>query len=74
MADFELKPCPFCGGEAVAYTQGGRYGLFAWLECDFCGAKTKTVTSELSANNPEFQESSVMRRLSIAWNRRCDDA
>lgn len=74
MDESDLKPCPFCGGEAVAYTQGGRYGLFAWLECDFCGARTKAVASALPANDPDFFESSIMRRLSTAWNRRCSDA
>ena len=31
----ELKPCPFCGGEAKA----GRAGGLCWVECSMCGAE-----------------------------------
>ncbi len=31
----ELKPCPFCGGEAKA----GRADGLCWVECSMCGAE-----------------------------------
>ena len=70
----ELKSCPFCGGDAFAYTQGGRYGRFAWAECELCGARTKNVASEFAADDPDFGNSSASRRIAAAWNRRCNDA
>lgn len=30
----ELKPCPFCGGEAELYTSN----VSALVECNYCGA------------------------------------
>lgn len=31
--DFDLKPCPFCGGRASVWTKGER--VF-WVKCDIC--------------------------------------
>lgn len=38
LKDAELKPCPFCGGEAKLASQ--KYGLhFAYVKCSKCHAK-----------------------------------
>lgn len=39
----QLKPCPFCGGSAIARADG--YGSF-WCCCDDCGASTGEVGVE----------------------------
>ena len=52
----ELKPCPFCGGEAIK-------SAFCWaniadestVECTVCGARTKVLKTEEAIE---------------AWNRR----
>lgn len=33
----ELKPCPFCGGEASLHNKG----VYYWVECKKCGAQAK---------------------------------
>lgn len=69
-----LKPCPFCGHEEISvYTQYGRYGYFAWVECDLCGARSKTLKSTNRADSPEFSVSAVACKLLDAWNRRPAD-
>lgn len=53
----ELKPCPFCGGEAKAdkYTiYGSAYGWFVY--CKKCGIETNLFTSRQNAR--------------FAWDRR----
>ena len=59
MDDFDLKPCPFCGGSAsiVKVTRHCVNNLVV-TKCDLCGASTKTFSEE----KPE--------RAAMAWNRR----
>ena len=38
MGDMELKPCPFCGGEAHAALAAYASGATAHALCDGCGA------------------------------------
>ena len=56
----ELKPCPFCGGEARIcakhFTDGEAY---AWIECGCCHAKSRYSDS--------------IEDLNLAWNARADD-
>ena len=40
----ELKPCPFCGGEAVLYGQ-----VFYYIVCKSCLAESKGNYSEQAA-------------------------
>ena len=59
----ELKPCPFCGGEAFTvenlyYCEPGRVGLWT-VECNGCHATTFEYDSEQEAIE--------------AWDRRAED-
>ena len=57
----ELKPCPFCGGEAFVhkFTIEGTDGFFISVMCRVCYAQTGNQTKEAHAIE--------------AWNRRADD-
>jgi len=68
MAD--LDNCPFCGSPARYWSQRGRYGLFAWVECDGCGARSKSVPTDVSVNEDAFVDSVNADRLTACWNRR----
>lgn len=54
----DLKPCPFCGGEAHLYDDGIDY---VWIECYPCGAQTHRIFRRL----PNAQEVVVEK-----WNMR----
>lgn len=53
----ELKPCPFCGGEAHIRQNGNR--VFPWVVCSDCIASTRVYDSVEEAIE--------------AWNRRAGD-
>ena len=50
----ELKPCPFCGGEAMI--RHGIYLIVFWVECQSCGVESNAFNNEADAIE--------------AWNRR----
>lgn len=58
----ELKPCPFCGGEAnlVDY---GLTGMMKVVQCSDCGARTR-------AFNPKVKRG---ESACDAWNRRANN-
>ena len=64
----ELKPCPFCGGEAT-YTdhfyEDTETGHCVY--CKDCGAGTCICTG---SSSPEY----FKKHVSDMWNRRCNDA
>lgn len=63
----EVKPCPFCGGKALADCNYGKHGFFVFVSCQVCGARSKCfAASNLKPN--EFWEQAIK-----AWNRRTDD-
>lgn len=70
----ELKPCPFCGGEAHVYLAGnGPAELSAWrynIECDHlpeCPISTSgDVVGDLDACSDDLD------KLTEAWNRRAE--
>ena len=67
----ELKPCPFCAGiEIMTFSRSGRKGAFAWVECDTCGAKTRCVSTNTHADEPDFRGSIAEEHLISLWNRR----
>ena len=53
----ELKPCPFCGGTGLVYTQQARYNAFAYVKCDTCSARSKTVQTPYEYDDDRFWES-----------------
>ena len=61
----ELKPCPFCGGEAAVITKQYNKGFlrgkgdYTYIRCKLCHA-----TSTAAFTKEEAEE---------AWNRRVDD-
>ncbi len=65
----ELKPCPFCGGEAHVvhgvYRDGGYIEHAAYVQCAKCGART----DEVSECMPEMRVHDMA--VSI-WNRRAE--
>ena len=65
----ELRPCPFCGGEAQLKTQEVDYGLCgAWVYCTNCQAKT----NYMNTHEMVIHKSSIAQAIE-AWNRRADD-
>ena len=65
-----LKPCPFCGSKEIsAWYRGTRYGRIAFIECDTCGATSKTF--RYYDDNKEFNENDIGAEKAVAaWNRR----
>lgn len=62
----ELKPCPFCGGEAVIECDKEPYGMtYAYAFCKECGAKSKDfcVRYDICAKYEAIK----------AWNRRWNE-
>lgn len=60
----ELKPCPFCGGEAIIFVVvEGEKSVVACTSCGFL---------RYSFNNGDTDENAALR-LTIAWNRRVND-
>lgn len=56
----EIKPCPFCGGEAAVECSGGAFAIV----CRSCGCRTATRTKGWK---PSYEEAAE------AWNRRSND-
>lgn len=59
----ELKPCPFCGGEAILSKKGSYYSI----ECDKCGCGTKLCGSYMYSNEKNRKEAAKR------WNRRVNN-
>ena len=62
-----LKPCPFCGSEAMPYMINGEYGYTNdryGIECTQCGA-----VIEMSSNGFKNLQDAV----AYAWNRRTNN-
>lgn len=70
----ELKPCPFCGGEAVIKAVNKNYGFTIWCQCQKCGAKTEgycpnTNNEDATIDNIENCKNRALEQ----WNRRAND-
>lgn len=71
----DLKPCPFCGDVGRRVFNNGQYGAFGYIECDLCGAKTKSV--KLLPPKQFADEVSFWAQIAWAptirnWNRRVE--
>lgn len=64
--DISLRPCPFCGGEAVLFVDDG-----VRVICLECRAQTSTLADRLYDNS--IGKGSI-KTVVNAWNRRADDA
>lgn len=62
MKETELKPCPFCGGEAVIHVDNG-----VRVICRECGAMTKCLVDSYSQGKPQ---GSAIKAVVTVWNRR----
>ena len=66
MKENELKPCPFCGGEAVLEPYKARKGYEANIQCNGgCLALMRTITYDT--------EEEAVNNVVKAWNRRADN-
>lgn len=61
MSEEKLKPCPFCGGEAILKTNHGfnKEVISSFTYCEECGVATRSYALEKTAIE--------------AWNRRAYD-
>ena len=59
---FELKPCPFCGGKARLFVNGGVIVI-----CSKCYVGTRILTDSME------YESSAVETVVEAWNRRAEN-
>ena len=70
----KLKPCPFCGGEAIRsikpIVENHYYDTVAF--CVNCGCRIRSkISLPRWIKNPE---SEAKRRISLLWNRRTPDS
>ena len=81
----ELKPCPFCGGEANMYDdRNGTYSVGAFGRCSNvvptyyraycteCGTQGKIAKVDGDRYNTWWQKQAKIEAAE-AWNRRCDN-
>ena len=61
MADLDLKPCPFCGGEAILTKHHNRFTDWWIVSCPICHISQTGSDYEFSFEAIE------------AWNRRADN-
>ena len=59
---FELKPCPFCGGKARLFVNGG-----VRVICSKCYASTRIMSDEIE------YDSNAVETVVEAWNWRVFD-
>ena len=57
MGDIELKPCPFCGGEAVVHVNDGVRAV-----CRDCGASSKGLVDGYSQGRPNGRGTGIRLR------------
>lgn len=62
----ELKPCPFCGGEANFITEN--FGEYVWVKCSVCGVQSSKYFKNAIVDGKNGEEWAAM-----TWNRRVSD-
>ena len=80
MAEIELKPCPFCGGEAYIESYDRLINI-GCLKCRFHLHFDGILTTVPHGNPvnalsavPEYINTRAYEEAAEAWNRRADDA
>lgn len=77
----ELKPCPFCGGEAKVALVRPNFMLkklhnrYVAAGCPSCGAATRLFWANNKTKSPlinEAHENGAKKEAAEAWNRRDD--
>ena len=61
----ELKPCPFCGGEALLEPYEARKGYEASIQCNSCLGRMISITYD--------DEKTAVKKVIEAWNRRAGE-
>ena len=72
---FELKPCPFCGGAPARRIMTSMDGsiYIASVRCDKCQTEKKIAYSPGKINKPKNAESTALRLAGKEWNRRAGE-
>ena len=65
----KLKPCPFCGGEAVMYHQSSKYTDYDgnFVHCLKCGCRTKLFECLGNTGKTHYD---TIKEATMAWNTR----
>ena len=70
----ELKPCPFCGGEAVIKAVNRNYGLTIWCQCLKCDARTEGYCPDTNNEDETIDNIENCKNIALEqWNRRAND-
>ena len=72
----ELKPCPFCGGEAAIKAIYKSCGFTIWCQCkdSSCAARTVGYCPNISEEDRALENiESCKNKAAEAWNRRVDN-
>lgn len=69
----ELKPCPFCGGEAIVFACDGSGSFFAQRTCVFYGRKLDHLLIKCNKCGIRTKAYKTEKGLFKAWNRRGTD-
>ena len=70
----ELKPCPFCGGEAKTINHPASWNkniLVAYVRCETC--QVNGTPFELNTNHTYKDGAEYIYKAIEAWNRRATD-
>lgn len=63
----ELKPCPFCGGQARDRRKVNGAIMDVYIQCRLCHAKSGAVSSAFSTTHSELVELAARK-----WNERVE--
>lgn len=73
----DLKPCPFCGGEAGMYPEVDRImGKFWYIKCKKCYSRGSGIYESCRELEPQEEYAAITgawERAIEAWNRRVSE-